>query len=776
MAIKINNSTIIDDSRNIVNSGIATLNYQGVAEVTIGSTSVGIGSTNIFTITPQVTQTAIGVGGSEILKLSNNTANQNIFSVLDSGSSPLFTVTTSGDVGIGTTNPSQKLHVDGNFLVSDGNTTVLSALSGSSSNILSVKKQSSNPAFDITGIGSVGIGTTQPSGVFEVSSGSNSLLSVKDTALAAGANIFQILDFDSNAVLGVTTVGIDVYDTLTVGVGTTNRLTVTPESNQVTVGVDTTQFITVGTNTGTEDIFSIYDQIGGDTIFTVTAAGKIGLGLTNPTENLHINGGNILVSNGSTTIFSASQTGSSILSVEDAAGDPVFEVTNAGSVGIGTTQPSGVLEIQQSGNQLFQVSNSGSSILSVEDAAGDPVFEVTNAGSVGIGLTNPTGIFEIQQSGNQLFQVSNSASNSLSITDASSNPAFDVTGIGSVGIGTTQPSSTFQVVKAGTEIFSVSDTVTDNYIEIDTDKFVVTAAGDVGIGTTNPQSRLHIVGGLAFTDLNVTGISTLNGVKISSGIVTASSGIVTYYGDGQYLSGVVSPASNGEFYIGVSSSVQIAPLSYETTVHTFPSTSGSQFVIESINVANVDTSVGVGTTVNIIASIEDATAGEQTYIAYNVPIVTGGLIELLKNPIVAGPSDVIKMWTTNSGYIGTSNAVEVYMNYTEFTSTDYISKFASTASVLTTDTTTLYTSTSYPTMIEKIGFANRTDAGDYPISVKITNGVTTTYLAKNLIIPRYSTVDILDRPKRIETGATIDVEVGSTSTIDIIIAGKKITS
>ena len=726
MAIKINHSTIIDDSRNIVNSGIATLNYQGVAEVTIGSTSVGIGSTNIFTITPQVTQTAIGVGGSEILKLSNNTANQNIFSVLDSGSSPLFTVTTSGDVGIGTTNPSQKLHVDGNFLVSDGNTTVLSALSGSSSNILSVKKQSSNPAFDITGIGSVGIGTTQPSGVFEVSSGSNSLLSVKDTALAAGANIFQILDFDSNAVLGVTTIGIDVYDTFTVGIGTTNRLTVTPETNQVTVGVDTTQFITVGTNTGTEDIFSIYDQIGGDTIFTVTAAGKIGLGLTNPSENLHINGGNILVSNGSTTIFSASQTGSSILSVEDAAGDPVFEVTNAGSVGIGTTQPSGVLEIQQSGNQLFQVSNS--------------------------------------------------ASNSLSITDASSNPAFDVTGIGSVGIGTTQPSSTFQVVKAGTEIFSVSDTVTDNYIEIDTDKFVVTAAGDVGIGTTNPQSRLHIVGGLAFTDLNVTGISTLNGVKISSGIVTASSGIVTYYGDGQYLSGVVSPASNGEFYIGVSSSVQIAPLSYETTVHTFPSTSGSQFVIESINVANVDTSVGVGTTVNIIASIEDATAGEQTYIAYNVPIVTGGLIELLKNPIVAGPSDVIKMWTTNSGYIGTSNAVEVYMNYTEFTSTDYISKFASTASVLTTDTTTLYTSTSYPTMIEKIGFANRTDAGDYPISVKITNGVTTTYLAKNLIIPRYSTVDILDRPKRIETGATIDVEVGSTSTIDIIIAGKKITS
>ena len=37
-------------------------------------------------------------------------------------------------------------------------------------------------------------------------------------------------------------------------------------------------------------------------------------------------------------------------------------------------------------------------------------------------------------------------------------------------------------------------------------------------------------------------------------------------------------------------------------------------------------------------------------------------------------------------------------------------------------------------MIEKIGFANRTDIGDFLVSIKITNGVTTSYLAKNLII------------------------------------------
>ena len=277
------------------------------------------------------------------------------------------------------------------------------------------------------------------------------------------------------------------------------------------------------------------------------------------------------------------------------------------------------------------------------------------------------------------------------------------------------------------------------------------------------------------TALSISGISTLGSVQISSGIVTATSGVVTYYGDGSQLTGIAAGGGSGEFNTGISSSIQLTPLSYETSIYTFPSTAGKQYVIESINVANVDTSVGVGTTVNIIASIEDS-SGEQTYIAYNVPITNGGLIELLKNAIVAGPSDVMKMWVTDGNYTGVNNATEVYMNYTEFTSTEYISEYASTVSIATTDPTGIYTSTTYPSTIEAIHFANRTDIGDYPVSVSITNGVTTTYLAKNLIIPRYSTVDILDRPKRVETNGVIKVEVGQTSTIDVIIAGKQITS
>ena len=50
--------------------------------------------------------------------------------------------------------------------------------------------------------------------------------------------------------------------------------------------------------------------------------------------------------------------------------------------------------------------------------------------------------------------------------------------------------------------------------------------------------------------LNVVGITTLGTVQISSGIVTATTGIVTYYGDGSYLTGAAPGLSAA---IGISS-------------------------------------------------------------------------------------------------------------------------------------------------------------------------------------------------------------------------------
>jgi hypothetical protein len=60
---------------------------------------------------------------------------------------------------------------------------------------------------------------------------------------------------------------------------------------------------------------------------------------------------------------------------------------------------------------------------------------------------------------------------------------------------------------------------------------VTTVSNNLNVsGTSSLAGQTNITGGL-----NVTGVSTLGSVRISSGIVSATSGIVTYYGDGSNL-------------------------------------------------------------------------------------------------------------------------------------------------------------------------------------------------------------------------------------------------
>ena len=74
----------------------------------------------------------------------------------------------------------------------------------------------------------------------------------------------------------------------------------------------------------------------------------------------------------------------------------------------------------------------------------------------------------------------------------------------------------------------------------------------VGIGTTQPTSKLTVIG-----DVRISGASTIGTVKISSGIVTATSGVVTYYGDGSFLTG---NARNLTATIGIGTS--LGPVGY----------------------------------------------------------------------------------------------------------------------------------------------------------------------------------------------------------------------
>jgi hypothetical protein len=269
------------------------------------------------------------------------------------------------------------------------------------------------------------------------------------------------------------------------------------------------------------------------------------------------------------------------------------------------------------------------------------------------------------------------------------------------------------------------------------------------------------------SQLNVSGVSTLGGVAIYSGIVTGSSGIITYYGDGgKLLNRSADPIFNNQ----LTNNVNVTLVGIGSTVLTLPSTAGKEYILYSINCSNVATG---NTEVNVIAAF-DFNGGERSYFAYNIPIPTGTSVELLKQPQVLNPSDRITMRSTNYSRTGTDGIVEAYITYQEKTDTSYVGAGLGAVGLAVTDPITIYTSTSYPSVVQSIRMTNRTDSGAYPISVSITNGVTTTRLVDNLIVPKYATVELLDNVKRMDVNGTIKVQVDQGSTVDVQVSARQI--
>ena len=710
----------------------------GIGVTTPGSTL----EINVGTAT-----SAFDIQGSagQLFSVTNNLTSGSIFSVNDVSGIPSIDVDADGtiqlapfsateNVGVGTTNPTSKLHV-----VGDTRLTGITTLQGNiyvpsdtylrlgDSNTLTLSQTSS-------------VNTIQSSSIHGIQFQTQKIVLKNQTDNETLAEFTQNgsvdLYYDNSKKFETTSGGATVTGTLTATAFSGDGSALTGISADVVD--DTTPQL--GGDLNTNGNLIQFPDSGSSSANRVTFGDASDLSIYHDGSNSYISDtgtGNLLI------------RAESLVAIQDTSGNNSAIFNDGGTV-----------ELYHNNSLKFTTQSYGIDVtgeVQCDSLDVDGNADISGILNLGNNLDMPDNQKIILGTGDDL-QLYHDGTTNIIRTAGNQNLQLYSLGTGAVEIASDAPKLIFNDATGGSQIdFSINANTGVFTMEDDTNSdtfFKYTQNGAVELYHNNSKKLETTDGGVTVT-----------------GIVTATS----FEGDGSALTGIEAGGSP-EFYTGITSSVQISPLSFETAVHTFPSTSGRQYVIESISVANVDESVGVGTTVNIIASIEDATAAEQTYIAYNVPMVTGGMVDLLKNPIVAGPSDVIKMWTTNDGYIGVNNAADVYINYTEFESTDYISKFASSTTINSTGAVTLYTSTGNPTMIEKIGFANRTDIGDFPVSIKITNGVTTSYLAKNLIIPRYSTVDILDRHKRIETGAKIEVEVGSTGTIDVIISGKKITS
>ena len=309
----------------------------------------------------------------------------------------------------------------------------------------------------------------------------------------------------------------------------------------------------------------------------------------------------------------------------------------------------------------------------------------------------------------------------------------------------------------------------------------ITVDGNVGVGTTNASGA----------------VLASNTSIVHAGIVTAN----YYYGDGANLTNL--PAGGGDKYnTGITTSVYVSitggigtAQAGLTTVaanndifigpgigYSFPSTAGKSYVIESIHVTNIyNTNL-------YLTSRHDFNGGENVPTAQRVVIPYQGALEVLEEPIIAKPSDILRLQAfvgVGTTATGVNNGLDSFITYTEKDDANFI---GIGKTVVTPAGTELFTSTTNPSVIQSIRLCNYNLDIDVDASVSIyrggsvggilTTGVRQGYLSYNLTVPKNSVIEILERPKYLPPNDTVVVGVAGTTltnSLSSTLSGKYIT-
>ena len=210
-------------------------------------------------------------------------------------------------------------------------------------------------------------------------------------------------------------------------------------------------------------------------------------------------------------------------------------ITTSGEVGIGTTAPATMLEIEGAAVELTLDSTSGSGRAweLQSSTAGD--FEIVDrdaaasrlaigtSGSVGIGTTTPATMLEIEGAAVELTLDSTSGSGRAWELQSSTAGDFEImdrdaaasrlaiTAAGDVGLGTTSPATMLELEAASVELtldstggsgraWELQSTTAGEFEIVDRDaaasRLVINTSGNVGIGTANPSSALEVTGSI----------------------------------------------------------------------------------------------------------------------------------------------------------------------------------------------------------------------------------------------------------------------------------------
>jgi hypothetical protein len=435
-------------------------------------------------------------------------------------------------VGIGTTAPEYTLHVNGGIGATDFYLTGI----GTFANELNVGL--GGTVLTVLGLGnSIGIGTALPAYLLDirspVSTGQTALYVQGDVRITGDLNIDDISITNLN-VSGVSTfVGFATFqDYVFIQDGLNVTGTGATLASLNVLGVSTF----VGFATFSNNIFVA--GIGTVTTLNSTSGTITTLGSTNGTiTNLTGTSGTITTfSSTNGTITNLTGTSGTITTFNSTTGNITnLTNTNLNVTGIATIE---TLNATGIGVTNFTVFNN----LSV---GGISTF--TN-GPVLIGSGTSTG------TASQRLQVTGGTYVSGNLGIGSTNPTSALFVVGDARVTGVITATTFVGALTGTatsttNIPNLTGVITSNNTttllgSFSSSNLATALTDETGSGSavfaTSPTLINPILGAASASSINVSGISTLGTVKISSGIITATSGIVTYFGDGSNLTGLAA--------------------------------------------------------------------------------------------------------------------------------------------------------------------------------------------------------------------------------------------
>jgi len=183
-------------------------------------------------------------------------------------------------------------------------------------------------------------------------------------------------------------------------------------------------------------------------------------------------------------------------------------------------------------------------------------------------------------------------------------------------------------------------------------------------------------------------------------------------------------------------------------------------IVHSIHICNISSSE---------ASISGEIQASFSF-AHTIPVPAGSAVELLKQPKVLGPSETIELQASATSSLEATIIVEEKED-----TALWDAQLDLTSAATLTD---LYTSSSYPSVVQSILLANDDGGNDVKARVAWTDGSDNiqSYLCYDMVIPAESTVELCEKPKYLAAGYKLRGYANQADRLEITASGKQITS